>query len=428
MDINDFLGSFAQENVSFKTQIIKTASVGDNFWTAMVFVESDRFVDITASGWEEAPGLPSCKVLVVDADTYSSYATGLLSAWLYDLFCNGFTGNCILVAPAASTAADVNQYFPVSVLGTENPSTEGWYEYDAANDTYVATADSEVVVGKTYYEQVTVSGFQDAMEKAYDVLKPYAYHKTVCAGAQLEVTPEYAKALAHKCAEDEYLSGAPLLPVTNPDLSQDTLYSALKADSKSDAFMGWHSDSTRNAALYSLGLALAEANGSGTSVGNGMDMTASANITPSNGGANPTAAQKSTLKAAYVQYFKTVGDNSGNVAAETDKTIKGKVYAAYWVLSYITYMTKVSIARLITQRNFFKNAANYTSIVAALTNNLKPFNASGILENVAVTAPGYADLPKSDDSDEITIKNAWSADYVNHLRRVSITGALYINA
>ena len=37
MDTNDFLGSFAQENVSFSTQIVRTASVGDNYWTAMVF-------------------------------------------------------------------------------------------------------------------------------------------------------------------------------------------------------------------------------------------------------------------------------------------------------------------------------------------------------------------------------------------------------
>ena len=106
MDTNDFLGSFAQENVSFATQIVKTSSVGDNFWTAMIFVESDRFVTATAAnGWEDAPGLSSCKVLVVDADTYSEYTTGLLASWLYDLFCNGFTGNCILVAPGDEEAA-----------------------------------------------------------------------------------------------------------------------------------------------------------------------------------------------------------------------------------------------------------------------------------------------------------------------------------
>lgn len=427
MDTNDFIGSFADENVSFSTQIVRTASVGDNYWTVMVFVESDRFVTATAAnGWEDAPGLPSCKVLVVTADTYAQYTTGLLASWLYDLFCNGFTGNCILVAPAASTAADVISYTAVTPAGTENPSTEGWYEYDGS--TYTASADTTVDEAKTYYVRESVPGFQDAMEKAYDVLKPYAYHKTVCAGSTTAVTPSYAKSLATRCAQDSFLSGAPLLPVTNTTLSADPLYSVLQpGGTKTDAFMGWHSDTTRNAALYSLGLALAATNGSGTSVGNGMDMTASANITPSNGGVNPTAAQKTALKAAYVQYFKTVGDNTGNVAAETDKTIAGDVYAAYWILAYITYMSKVRIAQLLTQRNFFKNELNYGRIVAVLENLLTSFAASGFLTDVVLSAPSFTDLPEAAD-DEIIIPNVWSATYVNHLRKVTISGSLYIGS
>lgn len=426
MDTNDFLGSFAQENVSFSAQIVRTASVGDNFWTAMVFVESNRFVTATAAnGWEDAPGLPSCKVLVVTADTYAQYTTGLLASWLYDLFCNGFTGNCILVAPATSSAPDVDTYTAVIAEGSENPSEKGWYEYDGS--AYTVTTDTTVDSTKTYYEKETVPGFVAAMNEAYEVLKPYAYHKTVCAGSAVTVTPSYAVALAKKCMNDTYLSAAPCLPVVgaSPDLTTDPLYSALKAAS-ADAFMAWHSDSTHNAALYSLGLALAVTNGSGTSVGNGMDMTASGNITASNGGINPTTAQKSMLKAAYVQYFKTVGDNTGNVAAETDKTILGKVYAAYWILAYVTYMTKVRVAQMLTQRNFYKNAFNYGQIVGVMTNLLNRFDANG-LTNIRITAPSYNALPEAAD-DELTIPNAWSADYVNHLRKVTITGTLYIGS
>jgi hypothetical protein len=425
METNDFLGSFAQENVSFSTQIIKSSSVGDNFWTVMVFVESDRFVTATeANGWEDAPGLPSCKVLVVTADTYSANTTGLLASWLYDLFANGFTGNCILVAPAASTAPAVITYSEVTPVGTENPSSEGWYEYDGTD--YTLTADTEIVEGKKYYVQVTTDGFQAAMEEAYEVLKPYAYHKTVCAGGETAVSANLAVSLAKKCAADTYMSGAPLLPVVNTELSSDPLYSALMAAS-ADAFMAWHSDTTRNGALYSLGLALAVLNGSGTSVGNAMDMTASSNITASNEGVNPTAAQKNTLKSAYVQYFKTVGDNSGNVASETDKTILGKVYSAYWILAYITYMTKVGVAQLITQRNFFKSALSYNSILGIMRNLLNTMAASGVLTGVNITAPAYDALPEASD-DTIIIPNAWSAIYVNHLRKVTITGNLYIGA
>lgn len=426
METNDFLGSFAQENVSFSTQIIRTARVGDNFWTCMIFVESDRFVTATAAnGWEDAPGLPSCKVLAVTADTYAQHTSGLLASWLYDLFCNGFTGNCILVAPAASTAPDVYTYNEVR-NPTGDPSAQGWYEFDGTQ--YTLTADTEVQEGKAYYTRTATPGFVAAMEEAYEVLKPYAYHKTVCAGAEDSVTPAYAVSLAAKCAVDTYLSGAPLLPVVDPTLQTDPLYRALKPGStKTDAFMGWHSDTTRNAALYSLGLALAVTNGSGTPVGNGMDMTASGNITPSNGGVNPTLAQKTTLKNAFVQYFKTVGDNTLNCAAETDKTIAGKVYSAYWILAYVTYMVKVGVAQLITQRNFYKNAESYTQITGILEYYVNLMQSGGMLANVQFTYPSFEDIPEAAD-DEIVIPQAWQADYVNHLREVTITGTLYIGA
>lgn len=426
MDTNDFIGSFAQENVSFSTQIVKTASVGENFWTALVFVESDRFVTADAAhGWEDCPGLPSCKVLAVTADNYSEHTSGLLASWLYDLFCNGFTGNCILAAPANMTAPDVDSYEEITPTGSEDPSSEGWYEYAAATATYKLSADTTVDATKKYYVKITTPGFIDAMNKAYEVLKPYAYHKTVCAGSATETRAEYAIALAKKCKQDEYLSGAPLLPQSDPTL-QTGLQPQLKA-ANTDAFMAWHSDSTRNPALYSLGLALAVVNNSGTSVGNAMDMTASGNITASNGGINPTPEQKAVLKAAWVQYFKTVGDNTGNVAAETDKTISGKVYSAYWILAYVTYMTKVNIAQMLTERNFFKSPLNYSRIVAVLRNILENFGGAGFLEDVNIAAPGYADLPEAKD-DEIIIPNAWSATYVNHLRKVTITGTLYIGS
>lgn len=43
-------------------------------------------------------------------------------------------------------------YNEVSAVTGDNPATEGWYEL--VGTTYVATADTEVVEGKTYYEKV----------------------------------------------------------------------------------------------------------------------------------------------------------------------------------------------------------------------------------------------------------------------------------
>jgi hypothetical protein len=89
-------------------------------------------------------------------------------------------------------------------------------------------------------------------------------------------------------------------------------------------------------------------------------------------------------------------------------------------------MTKVRIAKMLTQRNFYKNAISYANIVAAMENILRSFEGAG-LEQIRITAPQYNQLPEAKD-DEIIIPNAWSARYVNHLRKVTITGTLYIGS
>ena len=128
MDPNDFLGSFAQENVSFTTKVIRTAVVGDNFWKVMIFVENNRFVNSDTEYWIGVPGSSTLKALTVTVDDYAEHTSGLLRSWLYDLFCTGFNGDCILVA-CGTNITDDNASFITS------------------------------------------------METAYDLLKAYAYHK-----------------------------------------------------------------------------------------------------------------------------------------------------------------------------------------------------------------------------------------------------------
>ena len=389
MDTNDFLGSFAQENVSFTTQVVKTASVGDNFWKVMIFVENDRFVDSTNDAWVSVPGSSTIKALTVTVSDYAEYTTGLLRSWLYDLFCNGFTGDCILVACASKV------------------------EEDSA-------------------------AFITAMEEAYDLMKAYAYHKTccVCAGDSPDVTaiiPAVAVSLASKCADDKnLLSSAPYFPYstatpTQPDT--DALYSAIKNSGK-DAFFSAHQDTTRNAALYSLGLAMSTLNGSGTCVGNSFDMVKSSYITCSGaGGTNLTKSVRTALKDLNIQTFKPVGDNTGSVAAVGASTLNGDVVQATWIIAYVTYMTKVAVAQLITTNNFLKNAANYSRIVTLMSSYLANFgpSGSGRLEELSVSAPAFEALPAAED-DQIIIPDAWSAKYVDQVREVQITGTLYIGA
>ena len=387
MDTNDFLGSFAQENVTFTTRVVRTSTVGDTYWKVMIFVENDRFVDSTASDWSAVPGSSSLKALAVTADDYAGYTTGVLQSWLYDLFCSGFTGDCILVACTSSGAPDS-------------------------------------------------SAFISSMETAYELLKAYAYHKTVCAAPTLSkdatfvLDTDVAVSLAKLCAGDKnLLSSAPYFPFTTSspeDASTDVLYSALKAAS-TDAFMTAYQDSTRNGALFSLGLAMSTYNSSGTCVGNALDMVATSMINCSGkDGANLSKGIRSSLSSLNIQTFKPVGDNSGNVAAVGASTINGEVVSANWILAYIAFMVKVRIAQMLTSGNFLRNEANYTTILNVMASMIQLFgsNGSGRLSNVVITAPAFGSLPSS--GDEIVIDNAWSATYVDQVRSVTITGTLYI--
>lgn len=386
MGKNDFIGSFADENVKFQTQVIRTTTVGDNYYKVMLFVESDHYVDATSADWTQVPGSGTAKALTVTADTYATYTTGLLKSWLYDLFAEGFTGDCILVA---------------------------------VGDAGAVTAES--------------------LTATYELLKAYAYFKTELITGAVDsdvLDTDIAVKFAETCQGDKnLLSSVPFYPLSNVNPAEagddkgDKLYKALTASSGADAFMAYHPDTNRNAALFSLGVALAVNNGSGTPIGNALDMVSTSSITASGAdGTNLSAGIKSRLEGLNIQYFKTVGDNSGNVAAVGYLTLKGAVIAAQWIVCYVAYMVKVNVARLLTTRNFLKTEYNYTRILNTMINYLSLFGpaGSGRLEEITVTAPSFKDLP--DQGDEIVISNAWTAQYADLVRKVTITGALYISA
>ena len=414
---NDFIGSFAQENVSFTTQLVKTSVFGDNFWKVMVFTDNARFLepggvwtDIPGSSFEVTPMVPGnpgddgvpgtsdnnetadtpavmsglSQFISVTADDYGARTKGLLNSWMYDLFCNGFTGEYIIV-PLPAQAKDKDK---------------------------------------------TIK----AMESAYHVMKPYAYHKTVCAGADT-ITQDFAdicNALAGLCKEDKMLlSAAPYFPYSTatPSVPESDLIYKTCFEAGNDAFMACYADATRNAALYSLGLVLSvQDNGSGTCVGSSIDMTKSSLIQSSGpGGTQLDKDTRDILEVKHVQTFKPVGDNSGNVAAIGTKTILGDTMQATWIVAYITYMTKVGIAKLITTVDYIKNASNYTTLVGVMVNNLNKFGpaGSGRLSDLSITAPAFENLPAA-SGNEIVIPNAWSATYTDHVRSVKITGSLTI--
>lgn len=377
MDTNNYLGSFAQENVTFQTVVVQNTSYGDNFKRVMIFTEKSLIADTTAL--VDVEGSDTIKVAPVTIDDFATITKGILQSWLSDLFANGQTEEvyCVINGEDALTA--------------------------------------------------------ELQEEAYELLKAYAYFKTVCVPDTTTdpSTPDYsalddarfialAPALADLCLIDKaVLSGpvlAPLSTATPADYTIDPRYVAFK---DKFIFLSYHQDITRNAALYAIGLALATNNTSGTPIGNSPDMVKSNNITSN----NLKKAVRDQLKAAHIQTWKPVGDNSTNVAAENDKDLLGNTLGAIWICAYVAYMTKVAVAVMMTEPNFYKNASNYQGILATMQNILKTF--SGRLDNIRITAPTFEDLPES-ASDRLVIQNAWEATYVDHLRRVDISGTLYI--
>lgn len=377
MDSNNYLGSFAQENVIFQTTVVQNSTYGDNFKRVMIFTEQSLISDTDAL--VAVDGSDTVKVATVTADSFASVVTGILQSWLSDLFANGETEEVYLV-----------------VNGTDALTTE-------------------------------------LQEAAYELLKAYAFWKTVCVPdttttegetdvAALDATRfnTLASALALLCATDkQVLSGPVLAPLSdaNPaNYASSPRYIALK---DKYVFMSYHQDATRNAALYSVGLALAKTNASGTPIGNSLDMTKSNSIT-SNG---LSKTVRDVLKGAFIQTWKYVGDNSAYVGAVGDKALNGDVIGANWIIAYVTYMTKVDVAVLMTTNNFYKNADNYAKILGILGNRLTKF--LGRLSQIQITAPAYGALPES-ASDELVIPDAWQATYIDHVRKVTISGTLYI--
>ena len=143
-------------------------------------------------------------------------------------------------------------------------------------------------------------------------------------------------------------------------------------------------------------------------------------------GTNLSQGTRKLLESLNIQTFKPIGDNSGSVASIGANTINGDVVQATWILAYVTYMTKVAVAQLITSNNFLKNANSYSRILSVMSSYLTKFGASGSgrLENMQITAPAFGSIDSK--ADQIIIPDAWSATYVDQVREVQITGTLYI--
>ena len=403
MSQSDFLGSIAQEDVSFITQITKAVVRGDNYYKLMIFIEGLENVEgdgIASGRFILEPDIfqpiftgSHIYIASVNKDDYAEYVEGLLKSWLDDYFASNHTQVAYLV-----------------VYGEEVDS------------------------GATAPE---IAAAVAALEAAYNELKPIAYHKTVCAGGDTAILPQLAVKLAQLCSADhDLLSAAPYYPMTAADAASfatDPIYLALKtADptfKTADAFMTAYNGISRNGSLYSLGLSLSMVNSTGTPVGNNIDYWATDGIGASGpDGRNLSKVVRNALKAANIAFFKPVGDGTGQNAAVGVKTLAGRYIQAMWIVNYIDFMCKVLVAAFITKPNTLRDASSYAGIINIMTAQINRFgnDGSGRLRNIVISAPSYLSLPPA-AGDEIIIPKAWSAEYTDQVHTVQVYGNLIIS-
>lgn len=379
----DFNGSVAQEDVQFITGITKTAKVGENFSNLVVYCEESRYIeDITEFVDLDAAG--DFKMAILTKDSYKSVVKGRLESWL-------------------------DNYF----------SAQGSYP------AYVVTFCPDITTDADW--EVTQATL---LETAFGLTKQKGAYKTVLVGSTVATNatlPAPAVVLAGLCSADETLSMPAYFPCTTPlSFATDPLYMALTAVD-ADAFMVAHHNVDVNGALLALSLSLSVLNASSTPVGNNTDFVSTGLIGASGPGNTPLSATiQAGLKEAKIAYFKPIGDGTGNVTLFGASTLREKVIPAIWIVKYVNYLSKCYVANYITRMNTFRNARTYAGILSILNARINLFTeqGSGRLSGYVLTAPKFSDLPV--EGTTIVVPNAWTATYVDNVRKVQVYGDLTI--
>lgn len=368
---DNFNGSIAQVNVQFPIETVIEPVAGENYTRAIIYAPVSK-----ASEYLPGVDSPAAGMLVkLDSANYGSIAGGLLKTWLVPFF-----------TAAQAAEAGVALY----------------------NDGEGATENTLAIV--------------------YEATKYYAYFKfgiTAAAGYN-----DLQKNLCNLCAADVLYSRLWIGTDDDDVLSKTSALVTALATASGAYRLIYNPDSTINAALAQLGRSLSTANATGTPVGNSVDMVGFNTIGASGADdedgnpTNLTATQKAALDDQKIGYNTYVGDGTENVVTEGSLYSNGDSVGAEWVKAYITYCCKVKTANLMAKMNKFRNNATYQAILLILQDIVKGFTDMGRLDNFILTAPVFKDLPTS--GDQITVPNAWQADYIDNVRKVTVYGTLYL--
>ena len=399
--MNDYKGSVAEQNVSIQTAISMSTVIGGNFFESILYV-TDRF----ESFGEDTPAYP-----VVTKDSYSD----VLDAYAY----LSETEKKIIKANLASLYSYGNA--KVYIIPSTEIANYKLYAYWTYLDLeYVVTDGKTTDYAFAESAETTIANAKDFDKDFTQLICDFPINPSKARGADTTTLAATYKLFSVKTID--------ALTFVRPALPSGTAGSANAYLDGEGNVIGY------SPALYQLGRTLMSVNESGTPVANPLDMqrvtlqnvlpTASTDPTDLMGASNTYA---DFFKTVNLNYFKPAGIGNGEIANMGGWTSLGNCACANWIVAYVNFMTRVNCAMVMTNGKAKKNAATYQILLSGLNRIIGAFLATGAIENYKNTAPNFADLPKSNGS-TIIIPNAWSAEYIDSLRNVIISGTLTVNA
>lgn len=398
----DFENSVAHLDVDVQTAVRISAVVGDNYWK---FLYICNFSDSELAGGKTPVLLTAgTYVDIVDALSASADVKKRIKKDLGALFENAPSREGYIIQ--YSDYAKFKYYGAICYLQTDYEFTEG-----SGSDPNTLEFDSNTAT--------MLALLEEKWDKAFSL-----------AWMDIPVVASTASTNAVPASEVDALLS---------DIAKLTFDVNVFARGANDDY-AWDSDQEGEVtigyspAMLQLGVTLGFINSTGTPIGNSMDTVAVpfADVLPTRDVdtavlVNPSARWINWAQQNNVQYFKTVGNGTAQLSCYGGWTIKHDASCARWIVIYCNFMTKVVVAEIITVMNTYKSEATYKKCLSAMSDQIRPFVALGRVEGYQVTAPAFADLPKT-DGQTITIPDAWIGVYKDNVRKVNIQGSLDVEA
>ena len=401
--MNDFNGSVAQQDVSISTDVVRTATVGGNFYENVLYV-TDRF----SSFGGDTPVYPVVKKSnyadVLDNYAYLSGAEKkIVKGNLESLFAYG---------------ADVKVYIiPSTELA--NYKLYGYFTY--LDLEWNTTNASETDYALSEGAGTTITNVKSALDKAFTSVLIDMPVDPVNAKGSSTATTAGTLGLITAYTMDATVFARPAM-VTGTATANNAF-----VDANGDP-IGY------SPCLYQLGKTLSTSNESGVPVGNSFDMTAVdfQNVMPTSDtntevlmGASVTFSD--FFESVSINYFKPVGNGTMQLTNFGGWTILHNCTTADWIVAYLNFMNRVACATIITSGRALKNARTYGELIDAVMINIAGQVRNERIIDFKMTAPSFNDLPKT-NGHTISIPNAWEGTYVDNVRKVKISGTLTVSA